>query len=115
MIDAPLTAIRTGLKQMVDQVLAWCLPEDQRVQLSDLQGWTLHGGALYQRFTFDNFLQALSFTQQVGQLAEELQHHPDLSLGWGYVEIKLITHDIGGLGKLDFSLATRINQLKVNS
>ena len=55
---------------------------------------------------------ALAFTNTVGAVAEELKHHPDIELGWGYVRLKITTHDAGGtLTEKDFALAQRIDQL----
>jgi len=47
----------------------------------------------------------------VGTLAEEQGHHPDIRFGWGYAEITVFTHAIGGLSKNDFILAARIDGL----
>ncbi|UCF37150.1 MAG: 4a-hydroxytetrahydrobiopterin dehydratase [Acidobacteriota bacterium] len=63
------------------------------------------------RFSFRDFAQALSFTNQVGALAEVEGHHPDIYLSWGLVEIKLWTHAVDGLTENDFILAAKIDQL----
>jgi 4a-hydroxytetrahydrobiopterin dehydratase len=63
-------------------------------------------------FTFDDFAQALEFTNQVGGLAEEEGHHPDILLSYGRVEIKLWTHAINGLSENDFILAAKIDELR---
>lgn len=62
------------------------------------------------RYTFKNFAQALAFVNQVGEVAEAEGHHPDISFGWGYVEISLTTHAIKGLSENDFILAYKIDQ-----
>ena len=49
---------------------------------------------IYKKFSFKTFKKALDFTNSVGDLAEEEGHHPDVSLGWGYVLIMLHTHSI---------------------
>jgi len=53
----------------------------------------------------------MSFTQAIGAVAEEQQHHPDLCVGWGYVRVALTTHAIGGLHQNDFILAAKIDRL----
>ena len=63
-------------------------------------------------FTFDDFAQALDFTQRIGQLAEEQGHHPDIHLSYGKVAVELCTHKIDGLSEADFVLAAKIDQLK---
>lgn len=67
---------------------------------------------LEREFIFKDFKQALAFTNQVGAIAEEEGHHPDLSLGWGKVKITLWTHAVDGLSENDFILAAKINQLR---
>ena len=62
---------------------------------------------------FPDFRSALAFAHVVGREAEAAGHHPDLSLGWGYLSVTLTTHDLGGLSQLDFELATRLDQLPV--
>jgi 4a-hydroxytetrahydrobiopterin dehydratase len=67
--------------------------------------------SLFCEFTFSNFLEALSFTNKVGELAENANHHPDIELGWGYVKVWLTTHSDGGVTEKDHELATQIDQL----
>jgi 4a-hydroxytetrahydrobiopterin dehydratase len=66
---------------------------------------------LQRRYEFKNFLEAQGFVQQVGELAEEQGHHPDICFGWGYAEIKIWTHKIDGLSESDFILAAKIDAL----
>lgn len=66
---------------------------------------------LQKEFTFPDFKSALTFTNQVGALAEEQGHHPDLHLSWGKVEITIWTHKIDGLHQSDFILAAKIDKL----
>lgn len=63
------------------------------------------------RFKFKNFKEALEFVNKIGALAEEEGHHPDIEFGWGYVEITLFTHAVGGLSENDFIMAAKINEL----
>ena len=62
-------------------------------------------------FTFKNFREALDFVNQVGELAEEQGHHPDIFLAWGKAEIKTWTHKINGLSESDFILAAKIDEI----
>ncbi len=77
--------------------------------LRNLDGWALEGYVLKKRFTFDDFAGALRFVNLVGEIAESLDHHPDISFGWGYAEISTTTHDRGGITDFDFALADRID------
>ena len=60
---------------------------------------------------FSNFSKALAFTNKVGELAEREQHHPDLSIGFGYCLVMIHTHAIKGLSINDFILASKIDLL----
>jgi 4a-hydroxytetrahydrobiopterin dehydratase len=66
---------------------------------------------LSRRFELSNFAEALNLVNKIGELAEDQQHHPDINLGWGYVEVYLSTHDIGGISDKDITLAQAIDKL----
>ena len=67
---------------------------------------------LEREFRFDDFRQALDFVDEVGELAEEQGHHPDLYLSYGKVKIQLWTHKINGLHENDFIMAAKIDALQ---
>ena len=62
-------------------------------------------------FSFPNFVDALAFTNKVGELAESEGHHPALLTEWGKVTVTWWTHKIGGLHRNDFIMAARTDQL----
>ena len=66
---------------------------------------------LEKRFNFKNFLESQDFVNEVGKIAEEEGHHPDLWFGWGYARIKIFTHAIKGLAESDFILAAKIDKI----
>ena len=66
---------------------------------------------LEKTYRFTDFVQALDFTNRVGALAEEINHHPDICLGWGRVHITLWTHKIDGLADADFIWAAKADGL----
>ena len=66
---------------------------------------------LYKKYEFKNFLESQTFINKVGETSENEGHHPDISFGWGYAEIKITTHAIDGLSENDFILAAKIDQL----
>ena len=72
--------------------------------------WTLTPKAtqLTFTFTFPNYLEAFMFVARVSVHAEVLHHHPELTLSYGKVRVKLTTHDVTGLTKKDLDLAKRI-------
>ncbi len=72
-----------------------------------------HEGTLMleREYEFPDFSGALAFTNRVGELAESLQHHPDILTAWGRVKLVWYTHKIGGLHRNDFRCAARSDQL----
>jgi 4a-hydroxytetrahydrobiopterin dehydratase len=62
-------------------------------------------------FGFKNFAEALRFTNEIGALAEEQGHHPDILLAWGKAGVRIWTHKIDGLTESDFVLAAKIDRL----
>jgi len=67
---------------------------------------------LRRRFRFKNFRESLRFVDEVGELAEEQGHHPDVGFGWGYAEITVWTHKIDGLTESDFIFAAKVDTLQ---
>ncbi len=62
-------------------------------------------------YRFKNFREALAFTNRIGEVAEEQNHHPDLHLAWGRVTIEIWTHKIAGLTESDFIFAAKCEEL----
>jgi len=65
-------------------------------------------------FTFPDFRKALAFVNQVGELAEQQGHHPDIFLAWGRAEITSWTHSVKGLTESDFILAAKIDKFQTH-
>lgn len=73
--------------------------------------WSESDSSIKRRFEFDNFAEALQFVNQIGELAEVENHHPDITFGWGYAEISLTSHDTGGVTERDRELAVKFDEL----
>lgn len=80
-------------------------------QLDQLRGWTRDGETIVKRFEFEDFARAFGFMAAVAVAAERQNHHPDWSNSYNRVEIRLSSHDAGGLTARDFKLARRIDEL----
>lgn len=81
-------------------------------ELGTVDGWTIEAGALTKDFGFERYKEGLVFAAAVGFAADELNHHPDLLVGYGKVTVSMVTHDAGGgLTAFDFELARRIDRL----
>ncbi len=93
------------------------LPEDKPLSereakklLPEVSGFLLKKGNFLQKtFVFKNFVEAIDFVNGVAEIAESCQHHPDINITYKKVEVRLSTHDIGGLSHNDFILAAKIN------
>ena len=84
--------------------------------LKKIDGWYVKSNHdknyfLTKNFKFKNFIESQNFTKKVGEIAETENHHPDISFGWGYCNIKIFTHAIKGLAESDFILAAKIDQI----
>ncbi len=75
-------------------------------------GWTEVDGRLMREFSFENFLQAKAFIDEVSLLCEEQQHHAELHFGWGYAVVETYSHDTESITQRDVNLATAINALE---
>lgn len=79
-------------------------------QLGD--GWeVVSGHHLEKLYEFEDFQGALDFTNRVGEMAEEQDHHPEIWLTWGKVKLTIWTHKIDGLTESDFVWAAKADEL----
>lgn len=87
--------------------------EEIQPYLEQVNEWELapQANRIKRDFTFADFQSALRFVNQVGELAEDMGHHPEIQFGWGHASIEIWTHKIGGLHENDFILAARVDQL----
>jgi 4a-hydroxytetrahydrobiopterin dehydratase len=87
--------------------------EAVRKALAGLPQWRLHadGEAIERHLVFRDFSEAFGFMARVALEAEKLDHHPEWSNVYKTVDIRLSTHDAGGLTALDFDLAGRIDRI----
>ena len=113
-------------KIMNDLINKKCVPCEGGVPTLDLSeihkyqkkvdGWDVRSDSkkiyfLEKNFKFKNFLESQNFVNSVGGVSENEGHHPDITFGWGYVKIIIMTHAIEGLSQNDFILAAKIDQI----
>jgi 4a-hydroxytetrahydrobiopterin dehydratase len=77
--------------------------------LKGVEGWEVRDGRLRRQYTFRTFLRAVAFVNSVGYLAESAGHHPDITINYNRVTLRLITHSEGALTDRDFALAREID------
>lgn len=76
--------------------------------------WIVVGGNILEKvFVFDDFKSAVGFVVLVGEEAEAINHHPDVTLSWGKVVIDITTHNESGLTEKDFKLAKQIETIGI--
>ena len=96
--DAP-TVTSAEIAELRPQIPDWQLVEADGIK------------RLRRVFHFDDFAQALAFTDEVGRLAEEQGHHPALLTEWGRTSVTWWTHKIKGLHRNDFVMAAKTDEL----
>ena len=85
-------------------------PAEIADRLKDLPGWRLEDGAIVRDYETDGWPTTLMLVNAIGFFAEAADHHPDLVVGWGKVQVKLSTHSAGGITASDLELAKLIEQ-----
>ncbi|MCC6387494.1 MAG: 4a-hydroxytetrahydrobiopterin dehydratase [Dehalococcoidia bacterium] len=79
--------------------------------LGEIPAWTADGDALVRSLSFADHITAFGFVTRVAMAAEAMDHHPDLRIVYNRVELRLSSHDAGGVTARDVRLARRINEL----
>lgn len=79
--------------------------------VNGLEGWQLVGGQLVREFQFADFPAAIQFVEKVAEIAEKAGHHPDIDIRYNRVRLSLVTHDAGGITRLDVKMAGELSGL----
>jgi 4a-hydroxytetrahydrobiopterin dehydratase len=88
------------------------LPDNEiEFRLAELEGWSRDGDAITKSFKNEDFVGSVRFVDALVEPAEEMGHHPDLSLSWDEVSVSITNHAAGGLTEADFELAKRIDRI----
>ena len=80
-------------------------------RLAGVEGWRLAGRYIAKEFDFPSFSAAMAFVNRVAEVAEEIDHHPDMTIVYTRVGLSITTHSEGGITRRDFRLARRIDRL----
>ncbi len=88
------------------------LPQEEiDKRLKQVDGWLQDGRYITREFSFPSFEDNMVFVNRVAEVAEEIDHHPDIIINYTSLTLSITTHSEGGLTRRDFRLASRINQL----
>lgn len=81
-------------------------------KLEEVNGWNYENEKINKEFRFSNFKDALTFVNKVGNVAEEINHHPDILIhSYNKVKLTVSTHDENGITEKDFKLASKVNSV----
>jgi len=86
--------------------------EAVQIALKELPGWSFKDGAIGKQYTWPSFPDAIKFVNQVADLAEQADHHPDILINYRHVTLTLSTHSEGGITQKDFELAGQIEKVQ---
>jgi len=84
---------------------------DEEIRAGIPEGWERDGDEIVRTFDFETYLDGVGFVAGAGGVAEDAWHHPEMTITWGEVEVRLTTHDAGGITHNDLNLAARLNGL----
>jgi 4a-hydroxytetrahydrobiopterin dehydratase len=88
------------------------LSDDELAQgLERLNGWAVVDGKLSRSFEFPEYMKGADFVARVASTAQEMDHHPDIFLGYKKATVSVSTHSVDGLSPYDLELASRIDRL----
>jgi 4a-hydroxytetrahydrobiopterin dehydratase len=85
--------------------------DDLTAALKKCPEWDYEKKAITRTVEFEEFMDAIDFVNDLAEIAEEAQHHPDITIKHTKVTLKLTTHDAGGVTELDIELAQRVDNL----
>jgi 4a-hydroxytetrahydrobiopterin dehydratase len=86
--------------------------KDVRKHLTDLgSAWELKDGKIVKSFQFPSFVNGIEFVNKVAKVAEELNHHPIITINWKTVKLSLKSFDVDAITNRDINLATKIEEL----
>ncbi len=82
------------------------------MNMEKVAGWDIVEGKLQRRFEFKDFEEAMKFVNKVADIAESVDHHPDIFISYKRVTLTLWTHSAGAVTEKDHSLAKKINEIR---
>lgn len=85
--------------------------EEVAAAVAELSNWDGDAQGIYRRLDLDSFRAAIDAVLAIADIAEELDHHPDLDIRYNTVRVSVMTHSAGGVTELDLELARRVDAL----
>ncbi|MCO8242920.1 MULTISPECIES: 4a-hydroxytetrahydrobiopterin dehydratase [unclassified Haladaptatus] len=88
------------------------LLSDDEVENRKPSDWERDGDEIVRTYEFDDYLDGVAFASEVGEVAEEEFHHPEMIIGYKEVEVRLTSHEEGGITDQDIEMAERFDDLR---
>jgi len=85
--------------------------EEARRRVKAVRPWRLRGRFIVRSVETGDFAGSMDLLRRVARVAERMSHHPDVELGYGYLRLRLTTHEEGGLTERDFRLAEEVEKV----
>ncbi len=103
LLQKSCTPCRGGIDPMTE--------EQAKAHIQEVPAWTLSDDAtrITRHFKTSNFAEAQAIANTAANVAEQEDHHPEIRFGWGYCEVEIFTHAIGGLHENDFIYAAKVD------
>ena len=79
--------------------------------ISDLEGWIFKNNTITKEYTFEKYMDSIDFINKIAIEAEELNHHPDINLGYCRVIVSFTSHDEGGVTKKCITMAKNLENI----
>ena len=86
-------------------------PSDIQTALCVLDGWSKQNNAIHKTINFDSYMDGINFVNQLAEVAETHNHHPDLMVGWCRVDVTFTSHDQGGVTNQCISMAKAVESI----
>ncbi len=87
--------------------------EEIAIRLESLNNWQRDENMITCFFKFGRFSEGIDFVRRVAEIADNVDHHPDIDIRFTNIKLSLCSHDAGGITEKDFMLAERINSLVI--
>jgi len=88
------------------------LLSDDAIERRLPQGWDRDGDEIVRVYEFDDYLDGVAFAAECGEIAEEEFHHPEIRIGYEEVEVRLTSHEEGGITEKDVDMAERFDDVR---
>ena len=79
--------------------------------LNSQNEWAFNNDGIERELKFKSYMDSIDFINKIAVIAEELNHHPDMTVGWCNIQIRFSTHDLDGLSTYDLKMAEATNNI----